>query len=121
MWEDEAASKACSSKDRKEVIDENENLAIPKVFLKNKAPRGATGATSSNDQKVPILQNPKIKSDPPNSKRIKCMDEVQKKKENSRNHSEHTEVSCIDQEVLCSTAESASKRQCSSSCSFSVP
>ncbi|KAK2453920.1 cryptochrome-1 [Trifolium repens] len=118
MWENEAASKACCSKDRKEVVDESENLAIPKVFLKNKAPRGAT---SSNDQKVPILQNPKIKIDPPNRKRIKCMDEVQKKNENSRNHSEHTEVSCIDQEVLCSTAESASKRQCSSSCSFSVP
>ncbi|CAL5208042.1 unnamed protein product [Lathyrus oleraceus] len=114
MWETEAATKASSSQDR-QVVDENEKLLIPKVFLKDKVPRGAT---SANDQTVPILQN--LKSDDPPNKRLKCTAEEDRKPDKSRNRSDHTEVSCIDQED-CSTAESSSKRQCSSTSSFSVP
>lgn len=114
MWETEAATKASSSQDR-QVVDENEKLLIPKVFLKDKVPHGAT---SANDQTVPILQN--LKSDDPPNKRQKCTAEEDRKPDKSRNRSDHTEVSCIDQED-CSTAESSSKRQCSSTSSFSVP
>ncbi|KAJ1423996.1 Rossmann-like alpha/beta/alpha sandwich fold [Sesbania bispinosa] len=116
MWENEAASKASSSEDKHEVVDDSENLAIPKVFLKDKAPCAAT--TSSNDQKVPTLQNPQ--KDPPNRKRPKCMAEVEQKQDNSRNVSKDTGVSNIDQEVS-STAESSCKRQSSSTLSFTVP
>lgn len=120
MWENEAAAKASSSsQDKHEVVDERtENLAIPKVFLKGKAP------TSSNDQKVPTLQNPQ-QSDPPNrKKRLQCMEELEQKQDNySRKLSKDAGVSSIviDQEV-CSTGESScSKRQSSSTFSFSVP
>ncbi|AES60287.1 putative deoxyribodipyrimidine photo-lyase [Medicago truncatula] len=119
MWEDEAASKASTSENKHEVVDDSENLSIPKVFLKDKAPRGAT--SSSNDQKVPILQNPKI-DDPPNRKKQKCMDKEDREQDSLSNLSKRTDtgVSCVDQEV-CSTAESSSKRQSSSTCSFYVP
>lgn len=117
MWENEAAAKASSSKDKHEVTDDSEKFSIPKVFLKDKAPRAA--ASSSNDQKVPTIQNLKS-DDPPNRKRLKYTAEVKEKRDDSCNFSKHTEVSCIDQEV-CSTAESSSKRQCSSTFSFSVP
>lgn len=116
MWETEAATKASSSQDRQEVVDENEKLLIPKVFLKDKAPHGAA---SSNDQTVPILQNLKT-DDPTDKKRLKYMAEEDWKPDKSHNRSDHTEVSCIDQED-CSTAESSSKRQCSSTSSFYVP
>ncbi|KAK7393683.1 hypothetical protein VNO78_22246 [Psophocarpus tetragonolobus] len=115
MWENEAAAKGSGSEERNEVVDDSENLAIPKVFLKNKTPR----ATSScNDQKVPTSQNPQ--SDPPNRKRLKCTAVVEQKQNNSRNLSKDTGVSTIDQDVT-STAESLCKTQSSSTYSFSVP
>ncbi|XP_057430675.1 cryptochrome-1-like [Lotus japonicus] len=118
MWENEAASKASSSEDRHEGVDDSENnLPIPKVFLKDKAPPRAT--TSSNDQKVPALQNPQ-NDDPPNRKRLKFMEEVEQKQDDLRNLSKDTGVSSIDQEA-CSTAESSCTKQSSSTVSFSVP
>lgn len=97
MWENKAAAKASSSEDRHEVVDDSENLDLPKVLLKNKSPRGAS--TSLHDQTVPTHQNP------PTNKRLKCMAEVEQK--------QHKEMS--------SSAESSSKRKSSSSSSFSVP
>lgn len=118
MWENEVASKASSSEDRHEGVDDSENnLPIPKVFLKDKAPPRAT--TSSNDQKVPALQNPQS-DDPPNRKRLKFMEEVEQKQDDLRNLSKDTGVSSIDQEA-CSTAESSCTKQSSSTVSFSVP
>ncbi|TKY53718.1 Cryptochrome-2 protein [Spatholobus suberectus] len=114
MWENEAAAKGSGSEERHEVVDDSENLAIPKVYLKDKAPRATS---SSNDQKVPTL-NPR--SDPPNRKRLKCTAQVEQKQDNSQNLSKDTGVSGIDQEVS-STAESSCKRQSSSTYSFSVP
>ncbi|RZC22790.1 Cryptochrome-2 isoform B [Glycine soja] len=115
MWENEAASKGSGSEERNEVVDESESLAIPKVFLKDKV---SHITSSSNDQKVPTLDNPQI--DPPNRKRPKCSAEVEQKQNNSRNLSKDTGVSSIDQDVS-STAESSCKRESSSSYSFSVP
>lgn len=116
MWENQAVAKGSGSEDRHEVVGDNEILAIPKVFLKDKT----THATcSSNDQKVPTLQTPQ--SNPPNrKKRLKCTAEIEQKLDNSRNLSKETGVSTIDQEVS-STAESSCMRQSSSTYSFSVP
>ncbi|XP_027363149.1 cryptochrome-1-like [Abrus precatorius] len=115
MWEYEVTAKASCSEVRHEVVDESESLAVPKVFLKDKAPRATS---SSTDQKVPTLQNPQ--SDPPNRKRLKCMAEVEQKQDNSRHLSMDTGVSSIDQDGS-STAESSCKIQSSSTYSFSVP
>ncbi|ESW17842.1 hypothetical protein PHAVU_007G273300 [Phaseolus vulgaris] len=115
MWENEAASKGSGSEGGHEVVDESENLAIPKVFLKDKAP---PATSSSNDQKVPTLHHPQ--SDPPSRKRLKCMAEINQKQNGSQNLSKDTGVSGIDREVS-STAESSCMRQSSSTYSFSVP
>lgn len=121
MWEAEAAAKSAGSDARNEVVVDNsnsvENLDIPKVVLKGKAP---CATVSANDQKVPALQDPKI--EPPIRKRSKYIEEARQDEANSENHNKDTGVSSIDQE-MCSTAESsACKKQCTSStCSFSVP
>ncbi|XP_047168728.1 cryptochrome-1-like [Vigna umbellata] len=115
MWENEAASKGSGSEGRHEVVDESENLAIPKVFLKDKAP---PANSSSNDQKVPTLHQPQ--NDPPHRKRLKCSAEINHKQKSSQNLSKDTGVSSIDQEIS-STAESSCRRQSSSTYSFSVP
>lgn len=116
MWESEAATKGESSDESNEVVVDNTNsgksLAIPKVVLKERTP---CATVSSNDQKVPTLQDPKNVV-PLDKKRSKCKD---------MEHKNDSEVSSIDQDV-CSTAESSShKRQkntsCASTYTFSVP
>lgn len=124
MWEVEAATKSAISDETDEVVIDNtdnatRNLAIPKVVLK-KTP---TAAISSNDQKVPTLQDLKNVASP--NKRPKCVEEGGQNQHNSQNHKSDTELSSVDQDV-CSTAESSSHKKqksktCTSTYTFSVP
>ncbi|KAF7837472.1 cryptochrome-1-like isoform X1 [Senna tora] len=124
MWEAEAATKSACSDETNEVVVDNTNsvtnLAIPKVVLNTKA---AHATISSNDQKVPTLQDPKNVVSP--NKRSKCVEEGGQNQHNSQNHKNATEVSSIDHDV-CSTAESSSRKKqksttCTSTYTFSVP
>ncbi|KAI9087470.1 hypothetical protein K1719_030610 [Acacia pycnantha] len=121
MWETEAR---CSD-ETNEVVGENtngvQNSAIPKVVLKEKTP---CASISSNDQKVPTLQNPKnfVSLD---KKRSKGMEEGEQNQTGLPNHKNGPEVSSIDQ-GMCSTGESSSSKKqksttCASTYTFSVP
>ncbi|GKV19050.1 hypothetical protein SLEP1_g29349 [Rubroshorea leprosula] len=117
MWEMEATAKA-GTLDSTIVVDNSssiENSAIPKVILEEKGP---CPTISSNDQKVPSVQN--CKNGSSNRKRPKHIEE-EKCTNKFDNHM--TEVSTSKtNEDLCSTAESsASKKHNSSRISFSVP
>ncbi|CAL0321113.1 unnamed protein product [Lupinus luteus] len=121
MWEMEAAAKASDSEGKNEVVADNsnspENLDIPKVVLKGKTP---CATISANDQKVPAFQDPK--NDQPIRKRSKCVAEAEPNPDKSQNHKNDPEESGIDQEEMCSTAESSCKKQSTTSTySFSVP
>ncbi|XP_028795655.1 cryptochrome-1 [Neltuma alba] len=120
MWETEAGS----SDETNEVVVDNTNVvqnsAIPKVVLK-KTP---CASISSNDQKVPTLQNPKnvVSLD---KKRSKGMEEGVQNQSSLQNHKNDAEVSSNDQ-GMCSTSESSSSKKqksatCASTCTFSVP
>lgn len=115
MWETEAAARASNSSGENEVVVDNagttENLAIPIVSLKEKAP---CSTNSSNDQRVPT--NEKSKNVPVCRKRSNYMEEEIK------NHDHLVGPSRMDEEELNSTAESAAaKKQATSRYSFSVP
>ncbi|GLT54231.1 hypothetical protein SLA2020_274470 [Shorea laevis] len=120
MWEIEAASRAANSNGMNEVVVDNsngtENLAIPKVLLKGKSP---CPTTSSNDQRVPTIQN--SKNHLSNRKRSKCMED--KKPLLNNLHKLNVEAGTLrTDEDVCSTAESSSvKKQTTSRNSFSVP
>ncbi|CAK7327256.1 unnamed protein product [Dovyalis caffra] len=120
MWEMEAAARASNSSGTNEVVvdntDDTENLAIPKVVLKEKAP---CPTNSSNDQRVPTKQN--SENNPAYRKRSKYMEEERPEPDKLHNDDNVVDTSRKDEE-LCSTAESsAAKKQATSRCSFSVP
>jgi len=122
MWEIEAAARVANTNGTNEVVVDNsdgtENLAIPKVLLKVKSP---CPTTSSNDQRVPTIQN--SKNHPSNRKRSKCMEEEKPKPLLNNLHKLDGEggTSRADEDV-CSTAESSSvKKKTTSRNSFSVP
>lgn len=120
MWEIEAASRAANLNGTNEVVVDNsdgtENLAIPKVLLKGKSP---CPTTSSNDQRVPTIQN--SKNHLSNRKRSKCMEEEKPLLNNLHKLNVEAGTSRTDEDV-CSTAESSSvKKQTTSRNSFSVP
>ncbi|KAJ9154165.1 hypothetical protein P3X46_027530 [Hevea brasiliensis] len=120
MWEMEAAARASISGGTSEVVvdntDGNENLAIPKAMLKEKAP---CPTISSNDQKVPTIQNPK--NSPAHKKRSKYVEEERPHRDKLHKVNGIEGTSRTDED-LCSTAESsASKKQTTSRFSFSVP
>ncbi|KAL2463596.1 Cryptochrome-2 [Forsythia ovata] len=104
-----------------EVVFDNcdtyENLAIPKVVLKEKA---NCPTSSSHDQRVPSMQN--FENDILNKKRPKSAEDEEKPlKNNLRSCNSGVETSIMDD--LCSTAESSTpkKQTTSSRNSFSVP
>lgn len=120
MWEIEAAARAANSNGTKEVVVDNsdgtENLAIPKVLLKVKS---SCPTTSSNDQRVPTIQN--SKNHPSNRKRSKCVEEEKPHLNNLHKLNGEGGTSRTDEDV-CSTAESSSvKKKPTSRNSFSVP
>lgn len=120
MWEMEAAARASNTNGTNEVVvdntDDTENLAIPKVVLKDK---GTCPTNSSNDQRVPTNQN--SKNIPAYRKRSKYMEEERPQPDKLHNDDKVAGTSRKDED-LCSTAESSSaKKQATSRCSFSVP
>ncbi|KDP40329.1 hypothetical protein JCGZ_02327 [Jatropha curcas] len=123
MWEMEATARASNSGGTNEVVVDNtvgtENLAIPKVLVKEKVP---CHTDSSNDQKVPTVQKPK--NFPDHRKRSKYMEEEIIKRPNLDKLQNHSGIEGTSraEDDLCSTAESsAAKKQATSRCSFSVP
>jgi cryptochrome 2 len=119
MWEVEAAARASNSSGTVEVVldntDDTKNLAIPKVVLKEKAP---CPTNSSNDQRVPTNQN--YKNIPAHRKRSKFIEEERPQPYKLHNDDNVVGTSRKDEE-LCSAQSSASKKQATSRCSFSVP
>lgn len=135
MWEMEAAGRAANSDvTNEEVVDnsgvtenlsipkvvENSggtvNLSIPKVLLKENIP---CPTISSNDQKVPTIQN--SKNYPFYRKRSKLMEVEKPLPDNLHKLNNGAGTSRTDED-LCSTAESSSnKKQTTSRNSFSVP
>jgi cryptochrome 2 len=119
MWEVEAAARASNSSGTVEVVldntDDTKNLAIPKVVLKEKAP---CPTNSSNDQRVPTNQN--YKNIPAHRKRSKFIEEERPQPYKLHSDDNVVRTSRKDEE-LCSAQSSASKKQATSRCSFSVP
>ncbi len=135
MWEMEAAGRAANSDvTNEEVVDnsgvtenlsipkvvENSggtvNLSIPKVLLKENIP---CPTISSNDQKVPTIQN--SKNYPFYRKRSNLMEVEKPLPDNLHKLNNGAGTSRTDED-LCSTAESSSnKKQTTSRNSFSVP
>lgn len=120
MWEMEASARASDSGGTNEVVVDNSvgtgNLAIPKVMLKEKAP---CSTISSNDQKVPTIQNPKC--NPAHKKRSKYIEEERPNRDKMHKGNGIKGTSRTDED-LCSTAESsATEKQATSRFSFSVP
>lgn len=119
MWEMEASAKGENLNETSEVVIDNSDRIqtpdIPKVVLREKP---TCPTTSSNDQRVPSIQNGKM--NPPCRKRPKNEEEEQYPDEL---HNRKMEVGTSrTNEDLCSTAESsAAKRQTTSNVSFSVP
>lgn len=121
MWEMEAVAKASDSNGaNEEVVDNagvNENLPISNALLKPEE-TASCPTISSNDQKVPTLQNGN--TNPLNRKRSKCV--VEEGPEMYNGHSQNYKVKASRKnEDLCSTAESSAAKQATSICSFSVP
>ncbi|WOH12717.1 hypothetical protein DCAR_0832225 [Daucus carota subsp. sativus] len=120
LREREVVSRAEKSGGNDEVVGDNsdciDNLAIPKVVLKERAP---CSATSSHDQQVPSMQN--FKTGFSSRKRLLPVEEGNLKKNMKISNSEG-ETSKMDDD-LCSTAvSSSSKKQTTCSrTSFSVP
>ncbi|KAJ4825707.1 Cryptochrome-2 [Turnera subulata] len=123
MWEMEAAARASNSSGANEEVvdntDDTENLHIPKVIVKERAP---CPTYSSNDQKVPTNLNFR-NGDPFPRKRPKYAEEEEERQQPDPLHN-HDKVAgpLRVEEDECSTAESsAAKKQATSRCSFSVP
>ncbi|KAL2508612.1 Cryptochrome-2 [Forsythia ovata] len=121
MREKEAAAKAATASGTDEVVVDNsdtyENEAIPKVVLKEKIP---CPTTSSQDQKVPSMQN--FKNSLLNKKRPKSTEDVRTLKNDLHSCNNRDDTS-KPHDDLCSTAESSSTKKqttCSRN-SFSVP
>ncbi|XP_056169646.1 cryptochrome-1 [Syzygium oleosum] len=119
MWELEATARACSSNYTDEVVGDNsegdENSSIPKVVLKDRA---TSFTISSNDQRVPSIQNLKgslVCKKRPNEIAVNELRPVHDNLQDQPGSSRRDEEEC-------STAESsAAKRQTISRESFSVP
>ena len=119
MREMEAAGRAAESNGTAEEVVDNsdriDNMDIPKVLVKGKAP---CYTVSSNDQKVPSFHI--ANNNPPDRKRSKSMQE-EKPLPDKMNSLPKAGGSRADED-LCSTAESSSsKKQTTSGNSFCVP
>lgn len=118
MWEKEAAVRAAKSNGTTEVVVDNsediENVFIPKVILKHKTP---CLSSSSHDQRVPSIQI--SKNNFSSRKRTKYVEDVRPVQDNL--HDGEKAGTLRADGDLCSTAESSSKKQATSSTSFSVP
>lgn len=135
MWEMDAASRDANSDVMNEVVVDNcegtknlaiakvvensggtENSSIPKVLLKERIP---CPTISSNDQKVPTVQN--SKHYPFNRKRSKYMEGEKPLPDDLHKHNNEAGTSKTDEDLR-STAESSSiKKQTTSRNTFSVP
>ncbi|KAJ7954713.1 cryptochrome-1-like [Quillaja saponaria] len=101
-----AASTANSNGTNEEVVDNCvEILDIPTVVLKEKTP---SITVSSNDQKVPSLQNFKI--DPSKKKRSICLEDERIQRNININHNRGAGFLGTDED-LCSTAQSSSSKK----------
>ncbi|KAL6194787.1 hypothetical protein ACLB2K_035863 [Fragaria x ananassa] len=117
MWEIEAAAKAANLNGTNEVVVDNsdgiENFPIPKVILRNNTP---CATYSSNDQKVPSCHN----SEGNQLKRSRCTQE--RPLPDNGHNTNPNEATSRTIEDRSSTAESSmSKKQTTSTTSFSVP
>ncbi|KAL8104920.1 cryptochrome-1-like [Apium graveolens] len=121
LRERESVARAEKSGGTDEVVGDNsdciDNLAIPKVVLKERAP---CSATSSHDQQVPSVQI--FKNRLASRKRLLPVEEGGQLKKNMQISNSEGETSKIDDD-LCSTAVSSSvkKQATCSRTSFSVP
>jgi len=121
MRENEMASRANNSNGMNEEVVDNagrvEDLDIPKAVLKG---RTICPTSSSNDQRVPSVQN--LKNELLNRKRPKYKDDEMLLQNEQPNCEDMVEKSRVDDD-LCSTAESSTaKKQATGSIdSFSVP
>ena len=120
MWELEAAARTSNTNGTNEVVvdntDDSENLAIPKVVLREKL---TCPTNSSNDQRVPTNQY--SQNNPAYRKRSKYMEDERPQPDKLHNDDNVVGTSRKDED-LSSTAESSSaKKQATSRCSFSVP
>ncbi|GAA0163749.1 DNA photolyase [Lithospermum erythrorhizon] len=120
MRGNEATARAANENGTNEVVfensDTNEDLAIPKVVLKEKTP---CLTTSSNDQRVPSMQQ--VKNGLLDKKRAGPSDDEKRHQGNLIQHQNECSTSGVHND-LSSTAESSSKRQATSSrTSNSVP
>ncbi|XP_050372825.1 cryptochrome-1 [Argentina anserina] len=115
MWELEAAAKEANMSGTNEIVVDNcENLPTPKVILRNNAP---CATYSSNDQKVPSCHNSR------GSHLNKRSRITQKRPLPDTEHNSHpNEATSRTNEHMSSTADSSmSKKQTTSTTSFSVP
>lgn len=123
MREHDLSSKAKTSNGlNEEVFDNSENLdnisPIPKVVVKE---RVSLPTNSSNDQRVPSVQN--VENGNSSRKRGKCVEDDEELKPCKDLANRENRGESLLMGDLCSTAESGSdKKQCTSSMStFSVP
>ncbi|MQM06337.1 hypothetical protein Taro_039164 [Colocasia esculenta] len=107
MWELDRTSKAEKKDETSEVVDDNlagfKSLDIPKVVVK----REVTYTSSSNDQRVPSIQNLKSSCNP------QCSKDIDHEKHNQDNRNDSIakpEKSHMDEDLR-STAESSSARK----------
>lgn len=116
----EATARATNSNGTDEVVFDNSEtskiVGNPKAGLREKLP---CPTSSSHDQMVPSMQN--FKNVTLNRKRPMPAEDKQPLRDNVHNCNAKVEASKMDDD-LCSTAESSTKKQTtSSSTSFSVP
>lgn len=119
----EAAARSDSSNGTDEVVfDNSENIDkmdIPKVILKENF-KPACPTTSSHDQMVPSMQNPK--SDLPNRKRLKSVEDQGPLQDNFHNCINEGGSLKMDDDLRSTAVSSSAKKQTTSSTSsFSVP
>lgn len=121
MRETEAAAGANSNGTNEVVMDNADRVQCLGTSTNVVAEAKTCATDSSNDQKVPTIQNSKVKN-PSSRKRSKAVEERGEFQYNICNNVQSEVGTSKSDEDLCSTAESSSsKKPTTSRTSFSVP